>query len=98
MGLHYIAAWLGGRGAVAISNLMEDAATAEIARSQVWQWVQAGIFPVARVHELIEEQAQALAAAGELPRLAEARSCSPRSRLGEPLVDFLTLPGYDLLE
>jgi len=38
VGIQYIAAWLGGNGAVAIFNLMEDAATAEIARAQVWQW------------------------------------------------------------
>ena len=39
VGLQYLAAWLGGNGAVAIFNLMEDAATAEISRSQVWQWL-----------------------------------------------------------
>ena len=98
VGLHYIAAWLGGRGAVAISNLMEDAATAEIARSQVWQWVRAGVFSQARVHELIEEQTAVLAATGDLPRLAEARTLFTEVALAEPLVDFLTLPGYDLLE
>ena len=38
--LQYLAAWLGGSGAVAINNLMEDAATAEIARSQLWQWIR----------------------------------------------------------
>ena len=68
VGLHYIAAWLGGRGAVAISNLMEDAATAEIARSQVWQWVHAGVFTKARVLELIEQQT----GAGRGRRPAEA--------------------------
>jgi len=41
--LQYLASWLGGSGAVGIFNLMEDAATAEISRSQVWQWVQAGV-------------------------------------------------------
>src|SRR5918992_289427 len=40
--LQYLAAWLGGSGAVAINNLMEDAATAEIARSQLWQWIRHG--------------------------------------------------------
>src|ERR1700730_14027875 len=39
VGLQYLATWLGGNGAVAIFNLMEDAATAEISRSQVWQWI-----------------------------------------------------------
>ena len=98
VGLQYIAAWLGGRGAVAISNLMEDAATAEIARSQVWQWVAAGVFPATHVRELIEEQTQALAATGELPRLAEARMLFTEVALADPLVDFLTLPGYELLD
>ena len=41
--LLYLTAWLGGSGAVAIHNLMEDAATAEISRSQIWQWVHAGV-------------------------------------------------------
>ena len=41
--LQYLAAWLDGNGAVAIFNLMEDAATAEISRSQVWQWVRHGV-------------------------------------------------------
>lgn len=98
VGLHYIAAWLGGRGAVAISNLMEDAATAEIARSQVWQWVSAGVFTPERVRELIEEQAQLLADAGELPRLSEAKTLFTAVALDHPLADFLTLPGYELLQ
>src|SRR4029450_10343173 len=44
VGVRYLDAWLNGTGAAAIENLMEDVATAEISRSQVWQWVQAGIF------------------------------------------------------
>jgi malate synthase len=98
VGLHYIAAWLGGRGAVAISNLMEDAATAEIARSQVWQWVAAGVFCEDRVRELIEQQAKLLADTGELPRLSEAKALFTAVALANPLADFLTLPGYGLLE
>ncbi len=98
VGLHYIAAWLGGRGAVAISNLMEDAATAEIARSQVWQWVAAGVFTADRVRELIDEQAAALAHSADLPRLSDAERLFTSVALDEPLADFLTLPGYELLE
>ena len=98
VGLHYIAAWLGGRGAVAISNLMEDAATAEIARSQVWQWVAAGVFTSERVIELIDQQSKLLADLGELPRLSEAETLFTSVALGTPLADFLTLPGYELLE
>ena len=44
VGIQYIAAWLGGSGAVAIFNLMEDAATSEISRAQVWQWLDHGRF------------------------------------------------------
>jgi malate synthase len=98
VGLHYIAAWLGGRGAVAISNLMEDAATAEIARSQVWQWVAAGVFTEERVRELIDEQAAVLAESGELAHLSQAKSLFTAVALESPLADFLTLPGYALLE
>ncbi len=98
VGLHYIAAWLGGRGAVGISNLMEDAATAEIARSQVWQWVQAGIFPAERVRELIDEHTKLLADTGELPRVEEARQLFAQVALETPFADFLTLPGYELLD
>ncbi len=98
VGLHYIAAWLDGRGAVAISNLMEDAATAEIARSQVWQWVRAGIFTADRVRELIDEQAKALAQSADLPRLGDARRLFTQVALAEPLADFLTVPGYELLD
>src|SRR5204863_7374268 len=43
VGIQYIASWLRGTGAAAINNLMEDAATAEISRSQVWQWVHHGV-------------------------------------------------------
>jgi malate synthase len=98
VGLHYIAAWLGGRGAVAISNLMEDAATAEIARSQVWQEVHAGVFSADRVRTLIDEQAAVLGATGDLPRLAEAKKLFTSVALDVPLAEFLTLPGYELLD
>ena len=98
VGIYYIAAWLAGRGAVAISNLMEDAATAEIARSQVWQYVQAGVFPADRVRELIDEQAAALATTDVLERLDEAKALFTAVALDVPLADFLTLPGYDLLD
>src|SRR6202007_817987 len=40
VGIHYLGSWLGGNGCVPIHNLMEDAATAEISRSQVWQWIR----------------------------------------------------------
>ena len=43
VGFQYISFWLGGRGAAAINSLMEDAATAEISRSQIWQWIHHGV-------------------------------------------------------
>ena len=65
VGIRYLDAWLGGSGAVAIDNLMEDAATAEISRAQVWSWVHAGRFTEAEVREQIES-VEASAEAKEL--------------------------------
>ena len=56
VGIQYIASWLAGSGAAALDNLMEDAATAEISRSQVWQWVQHGRFERAEVERVLEEE------------------------------------------
>jgi malate synthase len=97
--LRYLTAWLGGIGAVAIFNLMEDAATAEIARSQVWQWVRHGRFDRGTVERVIGEETERLRA--ELPaegRVDEARELFEQVALGEPLAEFLTLPAYDYLE
>jgi malate synthase len=94
VGLRYIAAWLGGLGAVAISNLMEDAATAEIARSQIWQWVRHGRVTRAEVEAIIAEEAGALEGT---PHLDEAVELFRRVALGGQLEEFLTLPGYELL-
>ncbi|HUH21387.1 MAG TPA: malate synthase A, partial [Gaiellaceae bacterium] len=98
--LRYLTAWLGGTGAVAIFNLMEDAATAEIARSQVWQWVRHGRFDRAAVERVIDEEAERFRAElgdGEL-RLDEAREIFEQVALGERFEEFLTLPAYDYLE
>jgi malate synthase len=88
VGVRYLSAWLGGSGAVAIFNLMEDAATAEIARSQVWQWVRHGRFDRDHVLRLIRE------AEGD----ETARELFEQVALGEEFVEFLTLPAYDHLE
>ena len=61
VGLQYLAAWLGGSGAVAINNLMEDAATAEISRSQLWQWIRHGARteagdPITPDHQLAQDR------------------------------------------
>ncbi|HYZ76789.1 MAG TPA: hypothetical protein VE596_05390, partial [Gaiellaceae bacterium] len=87
VGTRYLDAWLNGVGAAAIDNLMEDAATAEISRSQVWSWVDAGRFARERVREEI-----ARVEAGE-----EAKELFAEVALAEELPEFLTLVAYDRL-
>jgi malate synthase len=87
VGVRYLDAWLRGTGAAAIDNLMEDAATAEISRAQVWTWVRAGRFTMERVREEI-----AGVEAGD-----EAKELFAEVALGDPLVEFLTLPAYERL-
>jgi malate synthase len=98
--LRYLTAWLGGTGAVGIFNLMEDVATAEIARSQVWQWLRHGRFGRAQVERVIDEEVERFR--GELGegdwRVDEAREIFEQVALGERFVEFLTLPAYDYLE
>jgi malate synthase len=88
VGIRYLDAWLHGVGAAAIDNLMEDAATAEISRSQVWQWVRTGRFDAERVRQEAAE-----VEAGE-----EARELFLDLALADELVEFLTLPAYTFLE
>jgi malate synthase len=88
VGVRYLAAWLAGTGAAAIDNLMEDAATAEISRSQVWQWVRAGRFTADDVRREVD------ALRGEHP---EACEVFEQVALSEELVEFLTLVAYDRL-
>jgi len=88
VGVRYLDAWLHGVGAAAIDNLMEDAATAEISRSQVWQWVRSGRFDAGRVRDEI-----GLVEAG-----GEAKELFAGLALADELVEFLTLPAYTHLE
>jgi malate synthase len=88
VGVRYLDAWLHGVGAAAIDNLMEDAATAEISRSQVWQWVRAGRFDEERVRREVAE-----VEAGE-----EAKRLFLEVALQPELVEFLTVPAYTHLE
>jgi malate synthase len=97
VGIRYLQAWLGGQGAVPIYNLMEDAATAEICRTQIWQWIRHGAAlddgrTVTRplVQRLIAEESGA--------SLPAARALFEAVATSEELVDFLTLPAYELLE
>jgi malate synthase len=106
IGLRYLASWLSGVGAVAIDNLMEDAATAEISRSQLWQWVEAGTtlgtgerMTSTLVREAIGSEFDRLKAAKSAPpRLSQAREVFDRVAQPPDFVEFLTLPAYELLE
>jgi malate synthase len=104
--LQYLAAWLGGNGAVGIFNLMEDAATAEIARSQVWQWIHNGVTlddgpEVSRdlVERIIREELgkirETAGAAFDAPRYDQAVQLFTEVALADDYAEFLTLPAYE---
>ncbi|HZC75455.1 MAG TPA: malate synthase A [Gaiellaceae bacterium] len=88
VGVRYLDSWLHGAGAAAIDNLMEDAATAEISRSQIWQWVRHGRVDGKLVRHEIE-----LVDAGD-----EAKELFAAVALSDELEDFLTLPAYERLD
>jgi malate synthase len=92
VGIAYIESWLAGNGAAAINNLMEDAATAEISRSQIWQWKTHGT-ELAGGGSVTPELVRELAgdASGPAYELFEATA------LAEELPEFLTLPAYEKL-
>jgi malate synthase len=103
VGVQYLSSWLRGSGAVAIFNLMEDAATSEIARSQVWQWIRHGRFERDHVRAVIDEELERLRAefGDEVfakSRADDARALFEQVALGDDLLEFLTLPAYDYLE
>ena len=110
VGFRYISFWLGGRGAAAINNLMEDAATAEIARTQIWQWIHHGATladgrTVTRelVSRLLDEETDAIHAAvgdevWERGRPQETREILEAVALADDLPEFLTLGAYERLE
>jgi malate synthase len=100
--IRYLAAWLGGNGAVGIHNLMEDAATAEISRSQVWQWVHNGVVldtgeevTAELVRRVVAEE---VAGIGEIDRLGDARRLFEQVALADEFPEFLTLPAYALID
>jgi malate synthase len=94
VGIRYIAAWLQGVGAAAIDNLMEDAATAEISRSQVWQWIRHGRVERDDVERIIDE---VVAELPDEPVTREARALFEQVALAEDFPEFLTLPAYESL-
>jgi malate synthase len=105
VGILYVEAWLGGSGAVPLYNLMEDAATAEISRTQLWQWVHHaaqlddGRTVDAALYERIrdEELAAIRKSGGDYPHLDAAARIFDRLILADELEDFLTLPAYEQL-
>jgi malate synthase len=94
VGLQYLESWLRGVGAAALYNLMEDAATAEISRAQIWQWVKHGKAELEHVRGLEDAE---LAEVGE-GRWDDARAVFDRVALGEDFEEFLTLPAYEYLD
>ena len=92
VGIQYIASWLSGVGAAAINNLMEDAATAEISRSQIWQWVHHNRVTRERVLELEREELEKLGQGYE-----SAAEIFAEVALADEFADFLTLPAYERL-
>ncbi len=87
VGVGYLDSWLRGVGAAAIDNLMEDVATSEISRSQLWQWVRHGRVARRQVVEQLER----------LEAPADAKEVFGEVALAGELVEFLTLPAYDRL-
>jgi malate synthase len=103
VGFQYLSYWLGGRGAAGINNLMEDAATAEISRAQIWQWIRHGKFARERVVEILEEEmARIRDSVGEevwhKGRPAETRAVFERIALSDDFPEFLTLPAYEYID
>lgn len=110
VGVQYIASWLRGIGAAAINNLMEDAATSEIARSQVWQWVYHGAklkegsdVSEELVRKVVDEELDRIRQAVGHEEYAEgrfddARGIFERVALEGDFVEFLTIPAYQLLD
>jgi malate synthase len=110
VGLQYLASWLRGVGAAAIHNLMEDAATAEISRSQVWQWVhqgselgEGGSISAGMVRTVIGEELEGIrqavgADAYDRGRYTEAAEVFDQVALADDFVEFLTLPAYQYLD
>ncbi len=109
VGVQYLEAWLRGSGCVPLYDLMEDAATAEISRAQVWQWIRHGarlddgrVVTEALFRGLLdEEMASVRAEVGparyDAGRFADAAELFARLTVAPDLADFLTLPAYDLL-
>jgi malate synthase len=109
VGVQYIESWLRGRGAVPIYNLMEDAATAEISRAQIWQWIRYGVvldtgveatrefFERALAEEMQQVRHEVGPDAYDGGRFREAIALFRELALADTFIDFLTIPAYPLI-
>jgi malate synthase len=103
VGIHYLGAWLAGNGCVPIHNLMEDAATAEISRSQVWQWIRSpkGVLDDGRkvtaelVRALVPEELAKIKAGGFEGRFDRGAEIFTTMSTQDAFAEFLTLPLYE---
>jgi len=103
VGIHYLGAWLAGNGCVPIHNLMEDAATAEISRSQVWQWIRSpkGVLDdgrkvtAAMVRPLVAEELAKIKATPAVGEFDRAAQIFEKMSTDEAFAEFLTLPLYE---
>jgi len=108
VGIHYLGSWLGGNGCVPIHNLMEDAATAEISRSQVWQWIRSPKGRLEDGRKVTAERVRALileeltkvkgAVEGDTANYDRAARIFERMSTSEEFAEFLTLALYEELE
>lgn len=108
--IQYLASWLRGNGAAGIYNLMEDAATAEISRSQLWQWLHNDVTTVEgtpvtaeTIHRIADEElARMRSEFGEdnfnTGRFEEARELLEAVAISDEFPEFLTLPAYELID
>jgi malate synthase len=109
VGIQYVEAWLGGQGAVPIYNLMEDAATAEISRTQIWQWlkhratlddgrtVTRPLVQQLIAEELVRVREEVGPARFDQGHFGEARALFESVATSDELAEFLTLPAYEML-
>ncbi len=97
VGILYLEAWLGGSGAVPLYNLMEDAATAEISRTQLWQWLHHGRLDRATYERIRDEELSSIREKGSYPHLDTAARLFDELIVADELADFLTLPAYEEL-
>ena len=106
VGIQYLGAWLDGNGCVPVFNLMEDAATAEISRSQIWQWIRSpkGVLEDGRkvtielFRGLLQEELAKVKQQAAAGRYDEAAALFDRLTADDRYEEFLTLPAYHLID